>query len=438
MRQRYIFGKRLGKGHIGEVYSGTNIKTNEEVAIKLIPKTKIRYPESLKERVVLQQKFSHPYITKVIEFVEDRDFYYIVYPLLREGDCIDCLATKEYYSEYKIKIIMEHVCEAIQYLHDHCTNFYNLKPSNVLIENYMTKDPTIQISDIGSLRAVYENIEHPYLYCDCLAPEVLLKKKNINRVADVWSIGVVTYTLLCGKTPFRNYNDLMKGKFDWRGKQWIYVSDEAKDFVKKCLVVDVNERMMIEQVLEHPFFTKHREYSELCPVLDEITNYDIERKRPKHPTTIILPEEIRYVTIPAPVETRRKVKPKKEKKKKPIPLEDIKENNENNMKELEDYEAPNRLRSRKHKKSMRETITITEEETEENTTKKSVKETLTKTTEDLGSNLSKSAVTKRRKTSVPNKMNQSSVLFRKKTVDFLTAGKEHESPFRPIFKVAIY
>jgi len=95
-----------------------------------------------------------------------------------------------------------------------------------------------------------------------VAPEVLLSQ-GYDKEVDLWSIGVITYILLCGFPPFYSehvqelFEQIMNARYDFPEEYWITISDEAKDFVSKLLVADRLNRMTAKQALEHPWLNGH-------------------------------------------------------------------------------------------------------------------------------------------------------------------------------------
>lgn len=93
-----------------------------------------------------------------------------------------------------------------------------------------------------------------------MAPEVL--KKNYNEKCDLWSCGVVLYIMLCGRPPFEGKTEkqilekVVRGLWEFKHQEWVYVSEEAKDLIKKLLVVDPKARLSAEEALQHPWFAK--------------------------------------------------------------------------------------------------------------------------------------------------------------------------------------
>eukprot|EP00128_Syssomonas_multiformis_P016254 Colp12_sorted_trinity150504_noHs@10739 len=149
--------------------------------------------------------------------------------------------------------------EAVGYLHSHDIVHRDLKPENIL---FATQDQSsdVMVADFGLSKLV--NDEH-VLHTACgtpnyVAPEVL-RQQGYGKPIDMWSIGVISYILLCGYPPFYDENDavlfqkIMKGRFEFNAPYWNSISDSAKDLISKLLVVNPDERLTADQVLQHPW-----------------------------------------------------------------------------------------------------------------------------------------------------------------------------------------
>lgn len=154
--------------------------------------------------------------------------------------------------------------EATAYLHEHQIVHRDLKPENIL---FKTRDPVspIVIADFGIAKHLEpdEEITSMAGSFGYAAPEVLLGKPHSYPV-DLWSTGVIAYTLLCGYSPFRSddkaelIRETTRGKVTFHDRFWKHVSEPAKDFIRRLLVVDPRQRLTAAQALEHPWIVASR------------------------------------------------------------------------------------------------------------------------------------------------------------------------------------
>lgn len=150
------------------------------------------------------------------------------------------------------------VLQATAYLHSHNIVHRDLKPENIL---YKTKEETspLVIADFGIARFLEDDEEITSMAGSFgyAAPEILLGKPHGFKV-DLWSIGIICYTLLCGYSPFRSddkqqlIRETTKGRVVFHERFWKHVSEEAKEFIKALLVVDPKLRLSAADALRHP------------------------------------------------------------------------------------------------------------------------------------------------------------------------------------------
>jgi calcium-dependent protein kinase len=202
----------------------------------------------MSELTVLK-KCSHPNIMNVNELLEDDQNYYIVSELLEGGELFDRILEVQKFDEYSSAHILKQVLLAINYMHQKNITHRDLKPENILLE-YKDKDKLdIKISDFGfscfyDPKSGLDLVLGSPLY---MAPEIIRGHVYTEKV-DIWAIGVISYMLLSGRNPYPGKTkqevkylicskdvDLTKPYF--RG-----VSDEAKDFIMKCLNKNIEER----------------------------------------------------------------------------------------------------------------------------------------------------------------------------------------------------
>lgn len=208
------------------------------------------------------QRMNHPHIVKFIDWFESRDKYYIVTQLATGGELFDRICERGKFTEKDASQTIRQVLEAVNYLHDNNVVHRDLKPENLL---YLCNDPNsdLVLADFGiakmldSKDEVLMTVAGSFGYA---APEVMLKRGH-GKPVDMWSLGVITYTLLCGYSPFRsdNFNDLMdecsRTTVIFHERYWKDVSDDAKDFICHLLQPDAEDRSTSKQALRHSWLS---------------------------------------------------------------------------------------------------------------------------------------------------------------------------------------
>eukprot|EP00752_Nemacystus_decipiens_P004515 g4123.t1 len=256
--------KPLGRGHYGVVRRCVNIETKQEYAMKTIRKARVSRVESLLREVQILRKVSHPNIIELADVYEDEMNLHLVTELCTGGELFDRILEKTEsdegrYSERDAMTLVTKILSAIAYCHDeHNICHRDLKPENFLFKD-RADDAELKIIDFGLSRfeetnvAMTTRVGTPYY----IAPEVL--GRNYTKACDLWSIGVIAYILLCGYPPFYGKTDkdifasVRRGQYDFPGPEWDTVSDAAKEFVGKLLMLDPGDRPTASEALKLPW-----------------------------------------------------------------------------------------------------------------------------------------------------------------------------------------
>ncbi|XP_055039076.2 ribosomal protein S6 kinase alpha-3 isoform X9 [Misgurnus anguillicaudatus] len=241
--------------------------TGMEYAVKIINKAK-RDPTD--EVEILLRYGQHPNIITLKDVYDDGRSVYLVTELLKGGELLDKILRQKFFSEREASAVLYTITKTVEYLHAQGVVHRDLKPSNILYVDESGNPESIRICDFGfakQLRAENGLLMTPCYTANFVAPEVL-KKQGYDAACDIWSLGVLLYTMLTGFTPFANGPEdtpeeilarIGSGKFCLTGGYWNSVSPEAKDLVSNMLHVDPHQRLTAAQVLRHPWIV-HKEH----------------------------------------------------------------------------------------------------------------------------------------------------------------------------------
>jgi len=261
LTKKYEVGAELGRGAFSVVKVGINKKTKEKVAIKIIDRNDVGkdYEKNLRMEMDILRRVDHPNIIALHEMVEAGNKLYFVMELVTGGELFDRIVEKGSYSEEDAKILVRKIVSAIDYLHKQNIAHRDLKPENLLVKS-VEDDTEVKIADFG-LSKIIDKDKMMQTACGTpgyVAPEVL-NAEGYDKEVDMWSVGVITYILLCGFPPFYSesvpevFEQIMKAEYDYPEEYWDEISAEAKDFIDHLLVVDVSKRLTAEQALNHPW-----------------------------------------------------------------------------------------------------------------------------------------------------------------------------------------
>nr|XP_008123023.1 PREDICTED: ribosomal protein S6 kinase alpha-2 isoform X3 [Anolis carolinensis] len=241
--------------------------TETEFAVKVIDKSKRDPSEEIE---ILLRYGQHPNIITLKDVYDDGKYVYLVMELMRGGELLDRILRQKCFSEREASDVLCTITKTVDYLHSQGVVHRDLKPSNILYMDESGNPDSIRICDFGfakQLRAENGLLMTPCYTANFVAPEVL-KRQGYDAACDIWSLGILLYTMLAGFTPFANGPDdtpeeilarIGSGKYALTGGNWDSISDAAKDIVSKMLHVDPHQRLTATQVLRHPWII-NREY----------------------------------------------------------------------------------------------------------------------------------------------------------------------------------
>ncbi|KAM6475449.1 calcium/calmodulin-dependent protein kinase type IV isoform 1-T1 [Liasis olivaceus] len=274
----YELESELGRGATSIVYRCRQKGTQKPFAVKILKKTELPaeelcatlkklFEEQVDKKIVRTEigvllRLSHPNIIKLKEIFETPAEISLVLELVTGGELFDRIVEKGYYSERDAADAVKQILEAVAYLHANGIVHRDLKPENLL---YATPAPDapLKIADFGLSKIVADHVTMKTVcgtpgYC---APEILRGCAYGSEV-DMWSIGIITYILLCGFEPFYDergdqymFKRILNCEYDFVSPWWDDVSLNAKDLVRKLIVLDPKKRLTTFQALQHPWVT---------------------------------------------------------------------------------------------------------------------------------------------------------------------------------------
>ena len=260
------------KGRYGTIRVGYHKIKKRFVAIKIINKKAMSKEdmENIRNQINILKIVTDEFVLKLLDIIENESYLYIMTELCKGGDLYSYLNQRSFkISEEKAAKLVYKLAKSVSFLHTLGIIHRDLKPENILMTD-MTDDADIRISDFCICKRLEPNETTKEIVgtLGYMAPEVLMGK-DYNFSADVWSIGIITYLLLTGYLPFDDEGEdkevIRKTLFEsipFYNDSWKNVSSKAKEFIRKILKKDKEERITIDGILSDPWIKKYNEDEE--------------------------------------------------------------------------------------------------------------------------------------------------------------------------------
>ncbi|TKS70556.1 Calcium/calmodulin-dependent protein kinase type 1G [Collichthys lucidus] len=257
IKEVFDFHGKMGSGSFSEVFMVREKSSGKLYALKCLKKKHLAH-SNLENEINVLKRIKHENVVGLEDFYESRTHYYLVMQLVSGGELFDRILDKGVYTERDASIVIKQVLQAVSYLHENSIVHRDLKPENLLYYN-TDENAKIMVSDFG----LSKTVEHGVMSTACgtpgyVAPEVLAQKPY-SKAVDCWSIGVITYILLCGYPPFfeenetRLFSKIMRAEYAFHSPFWDDISESAKDFIGNMMEKNPTKRFLTEQALRHPW-----------------------------------------------------------------------------------------------------------------------------------------------------------------------------------------
>uniref|UniRef100_A0A3Q1K1Q3 MAP/microtubule affinity-regulating kinase 3 n=1 Tax=Anabas testudineus TaxID=64144 RepID=A0A3Q1K1Q3_ANATE len=276
----YRLLKTIGKGNFAKVKLARHVLTGKEVAVKIIDKTQLNSSslQKLFREVRIMKMLNHPNIVKLFEVIETEKTLYLVMEYASGGEVFDYLVAHGRMKEKEARAKFRQIVSAVQYCHQKHIVHRDLKAENLLLD----ADMNIKIADFGfsnefTLGNKLDTFcgSPPYA-----APELFQGKKYDGPEVDVWSLGVILYTLVSGSLPFDGQNLKELRERVLRGKYRIpfYMSTDCENLLKKFLILNPSKRGSLDQIMRDRWMNVGYEEDELKPYIEPQPDYKDPRR----------------------------------------------------------------------------------------------------------------------------------------------------------------
>ncbi|XP_037922435.1 ribosomal protein S6 kinase 2 beta isoform X3 [Hermetia illucens] len=274
----YNIMQELGRGTFSVCRLCENKSTKRQYAVKIINRSEHCCREEVE---ILLRYGNHQNIVTLYSVYADNNSVYLVMDLLKGGELLDRILAIQRMCESEASAVLRTVMSAVAYLHDHGVVHRDLKPSNLLYASVYQTPDSLKLCDLGfakQLRADNGLLMTPCYTANFVAPEVL-KRQGYDLACDIWSLGVLLYIMLDGKTPFASSPTdtpelilarIGAGRVDIESGHWQAISPQAKDLLRQMLHYQPNKRPTAKQILEHPWLWQQPPF-QLRPVDQQVS-----------------------------------------------------------------------------------------------------------------------------------------------------------------------
>ncbi|KAF9076358.1 kinase-like domain-containing protein [Rhodocollybia butyracea] len=280
----------MGDGAFSNVYKALDLKIGQKVAVKIVRKYELNASQraNILKEVQIMRGTNHPSIVKLTSFSESPEHYFLVLELMEGGELFHQIVKLTYFSENLSRHVIVQVAQGIRYLHEERGVVHrDIKPENLLFDRIPivpSKNPIhrpydeekedegefipgvggggigrVKIADFGLSKVVWnEETMTPCGTVGYTAPEIV-KDERYSKSVDMWALGCVLYTLLCGFPPFYDESinvlteKVARGYYTFLSPWWDDINASAKDLITHLLCVDPSQRFTIDEFLAHPW-----------------------------------------------------------------------------------------------------------------------------------------------------------------------------------------
>lgn len=269
--RKYLKGKFLGKGGFAKCYEFTNLDSKKIYAAKIISKAslvKSRAKQKLITEIKIHKALHHPNIVAFEHYFEDHENVYILLELCANQSLNDLLKRRKKLTEIEVQCYMVQLIKSLKYLHSHRVIHRDLKLGNL----FLTDKMEIKGGDFGLAAKLEFEGERKRTVCgtpNYIAPEILDGKTGHSYEVDIWSLGVICYTLIVGKPPFETqdvkatYKRIKANNYSF--PEGAIISEYAKSLITEILITDPTKRPSLDQILAHDFFNQGTSIPKLLP-----------------------------------------------------------------------------------------------------------------------------------------------------------------------------
>eukprot|EP00644_Phytophthora_capsici_P016551 jgi/Phyca11/10644/fgenesh1_pm.PHYCAscaffold_52_\ len=262
----YALGETIGKGTFGKVKLGLHLLTGEKVAVKILEKKRIVQAadvERVAREIKILKRNHHQNVIQLFEVIDSPDNIFLIMEHVDGGEMFEYIVAHHRIREPEAAFLFRQIVDGLAYLHSNEVTHRDLKPENLLLQSnrQQSSDSTllVKIVDFG-LSNTHDGGRLLRTACGSpcyAAPEMIQGRLYHGPIADMWSLGVVLFAMVCGFLPFEdsNTNMLYKKILSANYKMPTFLSANAQDLIRHILETDPSKRYTVDKIRQHPWLT---------------------------------------------------------------------------------------------------------------------------------------------------------------------------------------
>ena len=254
----YELIEKINDGRYSKIYKAKSCYTGDSVAIKAIEK--LGFQESVENVLLMVRQtevlkiLKHRNIVNLYEIYESQKFFYLILEYIPNGDLIEQIIKKKRFQEQEALVIFSQLVDALYYMHKNEICHRDIRTEKILFDK--KNKPKLVGFSYSSFYTLGKKIKDSYGSLCYACPEIIQNDYYNPELADVWSLGVVLYVMICGYLPFSEDDDeenkylIIKGEVDYPPQ----ISNKVKDLLKHMLDINPNKRYTFQKIIRHPWF----------------------------------------------------------------------------------------------------------------------------------------------------------------------------------------
>ncbi|GMF15464.1 unnamed protein product [Phytophthora fragariaefolia] len=269
----YVLGETIGKGTFGKVKLGLHLLTGEKVAVKILEKKRIVQAadvERVAREIKILKRNRHQNVIQLYEVIDSPDRIFLIMEHVDGGEMFEYIVAHHRIREPEAAYLFRQIVDGLAYLHSNEITHRDLKPENLLLQSnrnhnqrqqqQQSAPPStllVKIVDFG-LSNIHDGGRLLRTACGSpcyAAPEMIQGRMYHGPIADMWSLGVVLFAMVCGFLPFEdsNTNLLYKKILSANYKMPTFLSANAQDLIRRILETDPEKRYTVDKIRQHPW-----------------------------------------------------------------------------------------------------------------------------------------------------------------------------------------